>query len=182
MVSRIYVYRHADVSFDDTRRIPMSEFRIATDLYNTAPIAPFEPPQPVPKCDYVITSNLRRSPETAIDVFGFMDVSDRIFREAELPDMPCWPIKTKPTTLFALARVLWMLGRTKNCESKSEFKNRVTAAADILIRAAHHHEAVGFVGHGWFNRSLVKALCHAGFVPSEPPKHIHGTFTLYTQP
>lgn len=182
MVSRIYIYRHADVNFDKACRIAMSDFRIATDLYNTAPIAPFEPSQPVPKCDYVVTSNLRRSPETAMDVFGFMDVSDRMFREAELPDMPNWPIKARPTTYFALARVLWMLGRSKNCESRSEFNKRTDAAADALIRATQDNEAVGFIGHGWFNRALVKPLRRRGFTANEAPRHIHGTFTLFTGP
>ena len=180
LVSRIYVYRHADVVFDAVTRVPMSDFRIATDLYNTAPIGQFLPPQPIPNCDYVVTSNLRRSPETAIDLFGFMDVSDRTFREAELPDMPHWSFKAKPTTFFKLARLLWLLGRSVNCESRTKFNVRVENAADILIRAAGEHKAVGFIGHGWFNRSLVKALQRKGFSPQEPPQHIHGTYTLYT--
>jgi len=180
-VLRIYLYRHAEVVFDNVTRLPMTQFRIATDLYNTSPIGPYEPPQPVPPCDYVVTSNLRRSPETAMDIFGFMDVNDPLFREADLPDLPHWPFKARPSTLFTIARLFWFLGRSVNCESKRQFRDRVDRAADTLIHAAGNHQAVALIGHGWFNRALVKALQNKGFTPEVPPKHAHGTYTLFTR-
>ena len=115
-----------------------------------------------------------------MDIFGFVDVSDPLFREAELPDLPAWALTARPTTYFAIARVLWMLGRKRNCESRTDFHKRVDAAASLLIRAANDHAAVAFIGHGWFNRALAKSLQTKGFAPTQPPQHAHGTFTLFT--
>lgn len=180
MAARIYIYRHAAVAFDNSTRIPASAFNAATTLYNTAPVAPFEPAQPVPNCDYVVASTLPRSHDTAMDLFGAIDVSDTLFREAELPDLPRWPFEAKPTTLFAISRVLWLGGRSTNCETKAAFKVRVAKSADLLVRAAHDHVSVGFVGHGFFNRYLLKALQIRGFTPQDRPSHTHGTYTLLT--
>lgn len=182
MVSRIYMYRHAHVLFDNSQRLPMSDFRIATDLYNTAPLAPYLPPQPIPPCDYVITSALRRSADTAIDLFGFIDINDVMFREADLPDLPNWPIKARPTTFFAIARLFWFFGWTKNCETKRAFLKRSELAAGHLIRAAQDYGNVAFVGHGWFNRALSRVLVARDFHPATKPQHLHGNYTLFEGP
>ena len=182
MVARIYMYRHAAVAFDNSERITATAFRTATNLYDTAPIAQFESPHPVPQCDFVIASSLRRSRETALSLFGAMDVSDDLFREAELPEMPLWPFRAKPTTFFAIARIFWLLGRSTDCETQPAFDTRVARAADILERAAQDHEVVGFIGHGFLNRYLLKALRIRGFSPQGRTTHEHGTYTLLTKP
>lgn len=182
LVARIYIYRHASVAFENSARIPAATFRTAVERYDTAPIAPFDPPQPIPHCDFVIASSLSRSCDTALNLFGVIDVSDPLFREAELPDIPPWPIRAKPTTLFAIARILWMFGRGKKCESKATFNARVVRAVDFLLRAARDHGTIGFIGHGLLNRYLVKALLNTGFTIQNNHSHEHGTYTLLTKP
>jgi broad specificity phosphatase PhoE len=178
----IYLYRHAAVDFDNSKRIAFRDFRAAVDTYNTAPLIPFEPPQAIPDCKFILTSTLRRSPDTAMHIFGFMDTNDHMFREAELPDLPKLPFRAKPKTLFVIARILWLLGRRKNCESRDRFYARVEKAAKLLIRCTNDHRCIALIGHGVFNHHLSRALRKHNFTQRCKPAQKYGTYTLFIAP
>lgn len=178
MPTQIYLYRHAPVHFDNAR-IPASKFRDAVTRYDHDPVAPTNP-SPI-HCRTVLTSNLRRSHDTAIALFGRVDMASPLLREAALPDLPRVPISAKPTTFFAIARVLWLLGRKTQCEGVTAFRNRVADAADLVMRTAQDHGPICVVGHGIMNRALAKALVKHGFVAATPPRYSHGTYTLFTR-
>lgn len=182
MPAHLYLYRHAAVDFDTTGRVAFRDFRALVDAYNAAPLVNFLPQQPVPRCDFIITSSLRRSPDTAMEIFGYMDVHDGVFREAELPDLPNLPFRAKPKTLFALARILWFLGRRKNCESRDRFYARVDRAAMLIVRASDEHPCIALIGHGVMNHFLKRALRKHKFEPQRNPSRAHGEFTLLIGP
>ena len=177
--AQIYLYRHAAVDFDNTERVAFRDFRALVDAYNAAPLVAFLPTQPTPRCDYIFTSSLRRSPDTAMEVFGFMDVNDPVFREAELPDLPALPFSAKPKTLFAISRVLWFLGRRKNCESRDRFFARVDRAAKLMVRATGDHPCVALIGHGVLNHFMSRALRKHNFRSDKPLSRSYGHYTLF---
>jgi broad specificity phosphatase PhoE len=180
--AHIYLYRHAAVDFDNTKRVAFRDFRATVDAYNAAPLVAFLPAQPVPRCDFIMTSTLRRSPDSAMELFGYLDVNDTVFREAELPDLPALPFRAKPKTLFAIARILWFFGRRKNCESRDRFYARVDRAAQLIVRVTGEHPCVVVVGHGVLNHFLSRALHKHQFKSQKPRARGYGMYTLFVGP
>jgi broad specificity phosphatase PhoE len=178
--AHIYLYRHASVDFDDSKRISTRDFRAAVAAYNSAPLAPFTPPQTMPTCDFVIASTLKRSADTAMHIFGFIDTTGEPFCEAELPDLPMLPFRAKPSTFFAIARVLWFLGRRKNCESRDKFFARVEKAAHLLVRASGDYQSVALIGHGVFNHFLARELRRQHIYPKGRSTRARGAYSLFT--
>ncbi|VAW90055.1 hypothetical protein MNBD_GAMMA17-862 [hydrothermal vent metagenome] len=108
---------------------------------------------------FVVCSDLPRSIHSA-EVVGCKNVNviDRVFREAELPELYIPLIKMRPHTWSMVFRVFWYFGVSLNVESIKSFKLRVSSAAKALIKYAEEHEEILFIGHGIINRFIAREL------------------------
>jgi len=115
-------------------------------------------------CDVIICSGLQRSIDSATILNGKKIVlCDALFKEAGLPSAGGKIIKMSPKAWSVLFRVLWFFGYSTNSESFEAAKKRASLATDKLVELAGKHGHVLFVGHGIFNRLLIKALIKRGW-------------------
>lgn len=170
----IIIYRHGRVLETNTARIQSHHITAAVERYNIAPIEDLFPDDTGFDPNLVIASHLTRSIDTAMQLFGRVDIKDRVFREAELPDLVLLPLKLKPKHWFVVARICWLMGAERNCESIALFRNRVRQAAMRLHEFANQHERVAFVGHGVFNRYLARELQSLGYLSLKKLDWSHG--------
>lgn len=179
----ITLVRHGPVCFDSRAWAQSSALRRLIGEYDTAPLRTGPVPAIAVDPDaLIVCSDLRRSTASALAVFGRFDVSDSIFREADLPDLPRLGVSMPPAVLFAVARVLWIMGRTQGGELRTEFTHRCAEATGVLIR--HHAEGkdVVLMGHGILNRGIAKHLRQRGFEGPRPPGASHWSVARFHPP
>ena len=121
-----------------------------------------------------------RSKASAVQLGSGESIQERsLFREAGLPYSNHALFKAKPKIWAVLLRVLWYLGYYYGSESKSAVKERSKHAAIELITLAAKYQTVVFVGHGVFNRFLVKELISRGFSGPRFPSSDYLGLSIY---
>ena len=128
----ILIYRHGRVRQTDISSFVWGHIAEAVLAYNSAPIEGGLSKEAEPFANLNVTSTLRRSIDTAGQMFGRVDLIDPLFREAELPDLPNLPLMLRPSHWFAIARLYWLLGAYRNCEIQQLFLCRVANASRRL--------------------------------------------------
>ncbi len=133
-------------------------------------------------CKVIVSSSLQRSIDSAKALNNEKIVlSDEQFIEAGMPSANWEFLKLSPNTWSVIFRFLWLFGYSNNSESIKEAKQRVFLAANILIHLAKKHHKVLFVGHGIFNRLLVKELKNRGWSGPKSPGSIYWSFEVFVQ-
>ena len=143
----------------------------------------------ISKPNFIVCSTLRRAIHS-IEFIGYKvpDLTDDLYREAELPVLSIPIVKLKPEAWSVVFRLIWACGISLKVESLEFFKFRVTKAAKNLIELAKIHESVLFMGHGIFNRLLEKKLIANGWQKSMHSnknsywKYQHWEISIYTHP
>ena len=115
--------------------------------------------------DFVVCSHLARSISSA-KALGFEQIhlSDRLFREVDLPYVEFGRVWLPVNWWAYLYRVLSFFGFSANGESISMAKKRAKQAASELIKLANKHDPVVFVGHGLLNQLIAKELLSNSWV------------------
>ncbi len=152
---QITLYRHAEPEVSGDEIISGAKFALWVKKYNAAGIKKFDWPEN--KLDFVFSSNLPRSYETA-KVFGKVVKQHVILREAEVPLFSFPPIKLPAKYWLFLARFLWFCGMQKDCESFSAMQQRVKNIVDKIEEIPQESEQLIIVGHGFINRFIKKEL------------------------
>lgn len=166
----ILIYRHGRVQRAEISSVGSHHIAKAVLAYDSAAIDSGLSKEAEPFPNLIVTSTLRRSIDTAGQLFGRVDLTDQLFREAELPDLPKLPLKLRPSHWFVVARLYWLLGADRNCESQGLFRSRVAKAARRLDGLAREHGSVALIGHGILNRYVVRELLKLGYNgPRRPP-------------
>lgn len=83
-------------------------------------------------------------------------------REAPLAEHVWCPVRVRPTTLLALARIAWFLGAVA-LESPAEVRVRAGRVAAMLATSVEESGAVALVGHGYMNRFIATELRALGW-------------------
>ena len=131
-------------------------------------------------CNAIICSRLQRSIDSATILnAGKIVLCDDLFIEAGLPSASWHTFKMTPKFWAICFRVLWLLGYSHHSESIKEVKARAALATDKLIELATQHHKVLFVGHGIFNRFLVKELIRRGWSGAKSPQSEYWAGGLY---
>lgn len=178
--SEILLFRHGKVDFDGRKWVGARELAHEVHRYNTAPLQSWDVRNEDRLPEFVFCSTLRRSIDSAMHMFGRVDIIDPVFREAELPQLPALPIKLPVQSLFVTARCLWLCGASRDCEQLPYFKARIQAAADILIKTSTEKKTVALVGHGVLNRFLGKEFRRRGLSASCRSNARHGGVAKFT--
>lgn len=164
--------RHGKVRLEGQGEQRISNVRDAVSLYDRSPVMP---PDGLVFGDlenaWIVCSDLSRSTESALLAFGRFDEKDSRFREAELPDVS--GIRIRASIQIGFARGLWLLGRSKGCESFRDFRVRCDRAAEVLIAYDADGKDVVLVGHGLLNRYIASALRKRGYAGPRVPGSVH---------
>ncbi|TWT27075.1 histidine phosphatase family protein [Planomicrobium sp. CPCC 101110] len=167
----ISLIRHGKSQFIHKGRVTFKEFEEWAKNYDLhgiseEPVCPPETFQKITAANIVITSDLKRSVESAklLNLKAGV-LKDALFRETELPagSMKLFNIKARPASWAILLRILWFGGYSNECESLKEAKQRAEKAAQHLIVYSREYRSVALVGHGFFNMLIAKELQRKGW-------------------
>ena len=182
----ITIIRHAKPEPVSGSPIFASELPHWIDLYNRAGVSKLSMP-PLALVNgsdggVIITSGLTRSKDSArqLNTKNTL-ISDELFDEADMPHKNWNGVKLKPKYWLVLFRVLWFFGYSGNSESYSEARQRALKAAEKLAELASSHQSVFLVGHGIFNRLIVKELKDLGWSGPRNPGSGYWSFGKYTK-
>lgn len=184
----ITITRHGKVAPLATDWIRSSKLGHWIDDYNTNGIADdSRPPADLRKIarntGAIVCSNLRRSVDSAkLLQADRIALKSDLFSEAELPYTGVGHLTLPPGAWTALFRLLWMLGYSSNSESQTQAQARAKKATRKLIQMADIHQDILFVGHGIFNRMVVRELLDNGWKGSRNPSSAYWGYTVYEHP
>lgn len=182
---QITIIRHGKPDPISEHPMTASEFTHWITLYEQSKVPLNTSPLPssvayANNCDAMICSNLQRSIDSATILNAKKIVlCDALFREAGLPSAEWKIVKMSPKAWSIIFRVLWFFGYSTHSESFKEAKQRAVLAAEKLIELAGEHGQVLFIGHGIFNRLVVKALVKKGWLGTGIHQSKHWTGNLY---
>jgi broad specificity phosphatase PhoE len=153
--------------------------------YNASPLSELSKPalalqQLAQDCKFIVCSDLSRSIESA-ERIG----KDKIllkspqFSEAGLPYSNRVALRLPPLVWAAIFRVLWLLGYASNAESYGSAKIRAKQALSELVQLSKEYGHIMYIGHGIFNRLIVKELLKNGWRGSKRPSREYWGFTNY---
>ena len=128
----------------------------------------------------VICSNLSRSIESAQRLGLQPTTINSLFREMEIPHWSFPSPALSPIVWAILFRICWFAGFTSNAESFKDAKLRAISAANQLIKIAHEHNQIIFIGHGLLNRFIAKALLKNGWIGNKNPGKQYWEYGVYT--
>lgn len=176
---KILIIRHAKVNHVWKKWCTSSEFDEQCSMYDTASVdtSPLNPLM----CDVsdIYISKLIRTYYTARKMFG-----DKIFtRTSLINEVPmCAGIKTSlkmPLWFwYMVARIQWITGSSRQPETMDKTRRR---ARIFVKKILDKNTSCGVVTHGFFMRTLIKALKEQGFTSDVNPLYFHNgeVITLY---
>lgn len=177
----IGLFRHGEVQFDKWAWSSSSNLRRLVEHYNSQPIInPTKPLSSGKVFDVVVCSKLPRSILSAKTLFQKSDISNQLFNEAELPELPPLPLKLPAIILLVISRAMWRYGADKNCESYAAFRARAKDAARELVELSEANTNVAFVGHAFINLFISHELLQLGFDGPKTPTRKHWAGTVYS--
>lgn len=132
------------------------------------------------RANAVVCSNLPRSIDSARRLGLQPTITDWIFREMEMPHWSFPSPALSPNIWAVLFRLCWFAGLTANAESFKDAQARAEHAASQLIKIAHEHHRVIFIGHGLLNRFIAKTLLKRGWVGTKNPGKQYWEYGIYT--
>ena len=134
---KISLIRHGQSHHIDNNNITCNEFNDWVKKYDDSGVFeeksyPLETLEKITSANIVITSDLKRSIESAKLLNpNLKAISSHMFRETELPvpSARLWDLKLKPSLWAVILRCLWFSGYSSKCESLGNAKQRAKKAA-----------------------------------------------------
>lgn len=175
---KIILYRHARPVVSNNEIILGSDFPDWVKRYNDSEIC--ETYNQTQKEKEVISSVLKRSWKTA-ELFGEKIVKISELNEAEVPliHFPQVPLKAK--YWLVIARLLWLFGYQKNCESFKDAKYRIEKLLDIIENYLKNHVEVVIIGHGFLNLMLKNQLKKHGWSIKTKTRNKFLDYSVFTK-
>ncbi|ALC89163.1 phosphoglycerate mutase [Bacillus sp. FJAT-18017] len=182
----ISLIRHGKSRHTENGRITCSDFKKWIEKYDYTGVFeettyPFWTVEKVTNARIVITSNLKRSVQSAMYINTEKGtISSPLFREIELPTCSKkLGLKLSPSMWSFILRLLWFCGYSNECESFTDAKSRAKKAAQLLVEYADEYKSVALVGHGFFNMLLAKELQKKGWTGKRRTGAKHWNCTTY---
>ena len=117
----------------------------------------------VNSADFLLTSVLRRTIDSASKFEKQIDEKNELFNEAGLPNVNIPWFKFKAKTWLVILRLLLFTGRGKDDASFKASNARAKKAADYLCELSENHNKVVLVGHGGMNFFMSRILRKQGW-------------------
>lgn len=161
----LIIYRHAEPTISANEIISGRDFPLWVRRYNESGIIPLETPYHEEKIVY--TSNLPRSIETGYALGKKINITP-LLHEAGIPLIKFPAVNIKANLWLVAARILWLSGFNKDCESFSVAKNRAGQVVKMFKTIILNEQRIVAVGHGFMNRLIKKELLASGFKLKQP--------------
>jgi len=185
---KITIVRHAQPIAVSTGLITPAEFGDWISSYNESPLpsesaVPTELETITRNSGGIVCSDLRRSIETAelLDASNII-LKSALFKEADLPYAARDFIKLPASVWAALFRAMWVAGYSSNAESHGEARLRARTAAAELQKFTRIHKHIVYIGHGIFNRMVVRELLSSGWQGPKHPSSAYWGHAIYELP
>ena len=162
----LIIYRHAEPVVSADEIIPGRDFPLWVQRYNKSGILPVNISRPKEKVVY--TSNLPRSIETGYAAGEKINVTS-LLREAEIPLIRFPSLNLKAKKWLYAARILWLSGFDRNCESYSNAKKRAGQVVNMFKTLGRNERRIVAVGHGFINQLIAKELLRGGWTLKQSP-------------
>ena len=168
MKRQITLIRHAKVDIENTQKIDAHSLQNWVKAYDTAPIDPESLPTKetiafTQNANVVVTSTLSRASDSA-KVLGLkIYEQNRLFNEADIPEVNIPYLKLKPKSWLVILRLMLLLGLGKKDTSLKASKAQVKEAAKRLQELSTEYNHVVLVGHGGINWLIRQALMKEGW-------------------
>lgn len=184
----ISLIRHGKSKLVKNDKMTCKEFNYWVDEYDNTGVFkmddyPSETIEKIAKANIVITSDLKRSIDSASLLHPNLKfITDPDFRETELPipQSTIWRFKISPNSWAVILRCLWFMGYSSGCESLRDAKIRAERATNLLVEHARKYTYVVLVGHGFFNMLVAKELQTMGFAGKRKTNSKHWHVTTYS--
>ena len=168
MRKEIVLIRHAKVKIDSKGRSSLLELQHWVKEYNTAELDESSQPNKevhdvVNSADFLLTSILRRTIDSASKFDKKIDEKNELFNESSLPNVHIPWFKFKARTWRIILRLLFFVGRGKDDASFKVSKARAKKATDYLCEFSVEHNKVVLVGHGGMNFFMSRILRKQGW-------------------
>ncbi len=116
------------------------------------------------KCDVIFSSNLKRAVDSVYKLdTGNKIITDKVFREFELPDNKKQYPKFTPDIWSVIFRILWFVGYSNKNENFADAKKRIKLSVEKLLNAAETNSDILLVGHGLMNKFIGMELKRTGW-------------------
>jgi hypothetical protein len=166
---KISLVRHGRPLVDIKSRITAGQFAAWLSAYESAAVDPsFAPPTgliaALRDCALVLTSPAPRATGSA-ELLKF-SAPVQVCAEASEAPLPArlrWPLRMRPASFTALARIWWLLGLVEAHETVREVRRRAARVAHVLAAHALQRGHVALVSHGYFIRFLSAELRSSGW-------------------
>lgn len=153
----INLLRHGRPEINTSEKIIPADFHAWMEHYDRSSVADSPPDSAIVKCcqcHYIICSDFVRSVHSAQLLGIAIDLTDPLFREAELPSFRWAGPKMHAGNLSILARMAWVCGYSLDCETYAVARSRAEKGAERLIQLALSHQQVLLIGHGMMNQLI----------------------------
>ena len=167
-MKQITLIRHAKVDIDNSQKIDSLSLQKWVSEYDTAPIhteslPPKETVILLQSADVVLTSTLRRAIDSA-KVLGIdIDEQNKLFNEANIPEVNIPILKLKPKRWLVILRLMLLLGLGEKDTSLKASKMQAKEAANKLLEFSTEHDHVVLIGHGGMNWLIGQVLMKEGW-------------------
>ncbi len=184
----IYLVRHAQVDLETPGLCFSGKAQKVHEQYDESPIVAFDP-EPVrqqidARYPAVYTSTLPRAIETAIRLFPDHDCiqASALFNEYDLSivSVPILPLPYKLWT--GVSRAVWFLHLNRHDETRSDAKQRMRQATDLLVEQSQKQRKIVLVAHGFLIADMRRELEKRGWeiIFSEGNKNLAVTKLVYS--
>jgi broad specificity phosphatase PhoE len=185
MSKTIILMRHGKVDIDTRARIDALSMKEWVKRYDSSPLNIESRPsqrsiESVCSSEYIFSSQLRRTHDSAKILGVFIDEEDALFNEADIPTVEIPFLKIRPKTWLIILRLLLILRMGKTNSSFQMSKKRAYLAALKLIEKSKEYEKIALIGHGGLNWLIGQVLTENGWRLLSPTSNKNWGLRIYT--
>jgi len=181
-IKEIILIGHAKVGLSDNMKIDSSKVNYWVDRYNFSSLSFTSKPSKetcyiVNKADYLCTSTLLRTINSAKYFEKEVDENNELFNEVGMPSIYIPWLKFKVKNWLIILKLLLFAGKGKGKDALKVSKFRAKKATLNLLKLSEEHNRVVLIGHTGMNNLIYKVLLRQGWeLISKTPSDDWGTY------
>lgn len=157
----VIVIRHGKVDFKWRNRSTSKQFDMDCKAYDEAGILPFSASIPRNEPGKIYISSLRRSRETAMQIFGEKNfIATKLLDEVPLRSSVATKVKLPLLYWNLSGRLQWLFQNARQQECRKDTFSRAERFVKMLLRK---EEDCIVITHGFFMHTLITVLKKNGF-------------------
>ena len=184
-MKKITLIRHAKVKMNnktkiDATSLPQWIYDYDHSSLDEESLAPQEAIQAVKNVDFVLSSRLKRTLDTAHLLDLEIDEKNELFNEATVPAINIPLLKFRPVTWLTIIRIFLLFELTRKRSRIKESRDDAKKASKHLITLTSKYDNIVVVGHGAKNWLIRKELLKMGWRLEGKPSNRNWGVTVLT--